>query len=68
MLPLSVTEKMLRDADEMRAFYASVGLSEQTIERALEAKFGPSKPERRGAWARKGQPKTKTRGRQVKQT
>lgn len=64
MLPWSVTEKALRDADEMRAFYTSVGLSEQTIERALEAKFGPPAPERRGTWARKAQPKT--RGRHVK--
>jgi hypothetical protein len=64
MLPWSVTEKTLRDAEEMRAFYTSVGLSEQTIERALEAKFGPPAPERRGTWVRKGQPKT--RGRHVK--
>src|SRR5262245_22090638 len=40
MLPWSVTEKMLRDVEEMRSFYASVGLSEVTIERAIEAKFG----------------------------
>jgi len=66
MLPWSVTEKTLRDAEEMRAFYTSVGLSEQTIERALEAKFGPPAPERRGTWVRKGQPKT--RGRHVKKS
>lgn len=64
MLPWSTTEKMLRDAEEMRAFYASVGLSEATIERALEAKFGPPARERRGTWPRKGQPKN--RGRHVK--
>ena len=38
MLP-SVTEKMLKDADEMRAFYASVGLSPETTERAIQARF-----------------------------
>ena len=64
MLPRSVTEKMLRDAEEMRAFYASVGLSEATIERAIEAKFGRPAPERRGTWSRKTQPKN--RGRHVK--
>ena len=39
MLP-SVTEKMLKDADEMRAFYASVGLSPETTEQAIQARFG----------------------------
>jgi len=64
MLPWSVTEKMHRDAEEMRAFYTSVGLSEATIERALEAKFGFSNPEGKGGSARRNQPKT--RGRHVK--
>jgi hypothetical protein len=32
------TEAMMRDAEEMRAFYQSVGLSAETIERAIAAK------------------------------
>ena len=64
MLPWSVAEKMHRDAEEMRAFYMSVGLSEETITRALEAKFGSSDFGSSSAPARKSQPKT--RGRHVK--
>ena len=63
MLPWSVAEKMHRDAEEMRAFYTSVGLSAETIERALEVKFG-AVPESNGGPRRKNQPKT--RGRHVK--
>jgi hypothetical protein len=64
MLPWSVAEKAHRDAEEMRAFYLSVGLSEETIERALKTKFGASEPESGAAPARRSQPKT--RGRHVK--
>jgi hypothetical protein len=64
MLPWSVAEKMHRDAEEMRAFYTSVGLSEETIERALEAKFGSSDFGGKSTSARRNQPKT--RGRHVK--
>jgi len=32
------TEAMMRDAEEMRAFYQSVGMSAETIERAIAAK------------------------------
>lgn len=66
MLPWSVTEKMHRDAEEMRAFYTSVGLSEETIERALEAKFGPSNAESGRTSVRRNQPRT--RGRHVKKS
>lgn len=66
MLPWSVTEKMHRDAEEMRAFYLSVGLSDETIERALEAKFGFSNPESKDGSTRRNRPKT--RGRHVKQS
>ena len=64
MLPWSVTEKMLRDVEEMRTFYASVGLREVTIERAIEAKFGVPVSEQRGTEPRKSKPKN--RGRHVK--
>jgi len=64
MLPWSATEKMHRDAEEMRAFYQSVGLSDETIERALEAKFAFSNPKDKAGPARKT--RLKTRGRHVK--
>jgi hypothetical protein len=43
MLPWTVTEKVLRDAQEMRAFYASLGVAPETTERALAVIF-PSLP------------------------
>ena len=52
MIPGSITEKIMRDAEEMRAFYRSVGLSAAVIERAIEAKFKPPVPDGRGTWAR----------------
>src|SRR5688572_26392711 len=39
MLPWTVTEKVLRDAQEMRAFYASFDLAPETTERALAVSF-----------------------------
>lgn len=40
------TEAMMRDAQEMRAFYESVGMSPETIERAIAAKHeGQPAPE-----------------------
>jgi hypothetical protein len=55
MIPgmIKLTEKMLRDAEEMRAFYRSVGISVTTIERAVEAKFKPPSSEKRGTWHRR---------------
>jgi hypothetical protein len=38
MIP-GITEKLLRDERELRAFYESVGLSPAIIERAIAAKF-----------------------------
>jgi hypothetical protein len=40
MIP-GITEKLLRDERELRAFYESVGLSPAVIERAIAAKFSP---------------------------
>jgi hypothetical protein len=51
MLP-ALTDKMLQDANEMRSFYESVGLSPEVIERAIAAKFKPPVPETRGKWPR----------------
>jgi hypothetical protein len=39
MLPWTITEKVLRDAEEMRAFYASFDLAPETTERALAISF-----------------------------
>ena len=40
------TEAMMRDAQEMRAFYESVGMSPETIERAIAARHqGQPSPE-----------------------
>ena len=39
------TEAMMRDAEEMRAFYQSVGISAETIERALAARHQRPAPE-----------------------
>jgi hypothetical protein len=50
---IKLTEKMLRDAEEMRAFYRSMGISLTTIERAVEAKFEPPSSEKRGTWHRR---------------
>ena len=50
---LGIKEKTFRDEAELRAFYQSVGLSPETIERAIAAKFKQPVPEARGKWARK---------------
>jgi len=47
-----LTEKMMRDAQEMRKFYRDLGMSLETIERAVERKFAP-RPRRSGG----GRPK-----------
>jgi hypothetical protein len=39
MLPWSVTEKVQRDVAELRVFYASLGISMETTERALAVCF-----------------------------
>jgi len=46
MLPWTVTEKVMRDAEEMRAFYASFGFGPETTERALAVRF-PTLPAKR---------------------
>lgn len=61
---LSATEKLLKDANEMRAFYASVGLSEETAERAIKARFNPPAPDEDAAAPRRRLPKP--RGRHVR--
>jgi hypothetical protein len=50
---LGINQKTFQDEAELRAFYQSVGLSPETIERAIAAKFKPPVPEARGKWARK---------------
>ena len=50
---LGINQKTFQDEAELRAFYQSVGLSPETIERAIAAKFKPPFPEARGKWARK---------------
>lgn len=62
MLPLPMAEKMRRDAEEMRSFYISVGLSEETTERALRTRF--NSPDESGSGHRKIAPKP--RGRHVR--
>lgn len=52
MLP-AITDKILQDEHELRAFYESVGLSPEVIERAIAAKFKSPLPEARGTWPRK---------------
>lgn len=47
MLPRPMTEMIAHDADEMRTFYQSVGISPEIIERAIEVKFRPSMPDGR---------------------
>ena len=43
------TEAMMRDAQEMRAFYESIGVESETIERAIAAEHqGQPSPEPRG--------------------
>jgi hypothetical protein len=51
MLP-GMSDKLLQDEKELRAFYESVGLSPDVIERAIAAKFKPPAPETRGRWPR----------------
>jgi len=53
MTAWSITEKMRRDAEEMRAFYQSVGMSPEVIDRAVEAKLKPPIPDARGTWRNK---------------
>jgi hypothetical protein len=50
---LGISEKVLQDEKELRAFYESVGLNPDIIERALAAKFKPPVPAARGKRARR---------------
>jgi len=50
---LGINQKTFQDEAEGRACYQSVGLSPETIERAIAAKCKPPVPEARGKWARK---------------
>ena len=61
MLPWTVTEKVLRDVEEMRAFYASMGVTFETTERALALRF-PNLPIARAA-SRKTSRRAPLRGR-----
>lgn len=58
MLPWTVTEKVLRAAEEMRAFYASFGFAPQTTEPALAARFPTLPTKQAGGHASVKTPKT----------
>jgi hypothetical protein len=59
MLPWSVTEKILRDSEEMRAFYKTLGLRPDVIERAAEARLKPQIDDRgRGGMKKRGRPRS----------
>jgi hypothetical protein len=63
MLPWSVTEKVQRDVEEMRAFYASLGVAPETTERALAVCF-PTLPATQVSgprMVRRRSPKTRVR-------